>query len=136
MTEETQLESIFISGLDNTITESDINGKEKNKSVEFITELGVSGDFLIEIHSISIFDKFRVLGEVKLSTDDAIAILDSSSSSRIKDCIVKLIPRSSMKSVIINNLPEIISEKDLFLVLNKIVPKLKRVVIADDSEVR
>lgn len=40
-----------------------------------------------------------------------------------------------MKSVVINNLPQIISEKDLFLVLNKIIPKLKRVVIADDSEV-
>lgn len=103
--------------------------------LEFINQFGVTGETLIEIHSIKIFDKFRVLAEVKLPTNEAISILDSNSSSRIKDCIVKLIPRSSMKAVIINNLPEIISEKDLFLVLNKIIPKLKRVVIADDSEV-
>lgn len=72
---------------------------------------------------------------MELTTEDAIRILDASPSSRIKQCIVKLIPRSSMRSVIINNLPEIISEKDLFLVLNKVIPNLKRVIIADDSEV-
>ena len=96
-------------------------------------ELGY--DAIITIHNITIFEKFRVLGEVQVTTTDAIKILAASSSSRIKQCIVKLIARSSMRSVIINNLPEIISEKDLFLVLNKVIPNLKRVIIADDSEV-
>lgn len=40
-----------------------------------------------------------------------------------------------MRSLIITNLPEIMSEKDLFLILNKVTPNLKRVVIADDPEV-
>jgi len=96
---------------------------------------GVSYDAFITLHRITIFDKFRVLGEVSLTSDDAIKIIDAGSSSRIKNCIVKLIPRSSMRSIIINHLPEIISDKDLFLCLSKISPNLKRVIIADDSEV-
>jgi len=40
-----------------------------------------------------------------------------------------------MKSLIITNLPDIISEKDLFLLLHKITPGLRRITIADDPEV-
>ncbi len=40
-----------------------------------------------------------------------------------------------MRSLIINNIPDVMNEKDFFLILNKATPNLKRVVIADDSEV-
>ena len=53
----------------------------------------------------------------------------------IGDNNVRLIPRGSMKSLILTGLPEVVSEKDLYLVLNKVNSQLRRVVIADDSEV-
>ena len=40
-----------------------------------------------------------------------------------------------MRTLIINNLPSIISEKDLFLLLNKLTPNLRRIIIADDTEI-
>lgn len=89
----------------------------------------------IRLHTISIFDRSRVLGEVGLSTEDAVRLLDTHSCSRIKNCIVKLVSRGNMRSLIINNIPDVMNEKDFFLILNKATPNLKRVVIADDSEV-
>ena len=70
-----------------------------------------------------------------LSTEDAIRILDNLACSRIKHCIVKLVSRGNMRSLIINNIPDVMNEKDFFLMLNKATPNLKRIVIADDSEV-
>lgn len=75
------------------------------------------------------------MGEVILSTEDAIRILDNLACSRIKNCIVKLVSRGNMRSLIINNIPDVMNEKDFFLMLNKATPNLKRIVIADDSEV-
>lgn len=75
------------------------------------------------------------MGEVTLATEDAIRVLDSLSCSRIKNCIVKLVSRGNMRSLVINNIPDVMNEKDFFLILNKATPNLKRVVIADDSEV-
>lgn len=89
----------------------------------------------IRLHTLSIFDRSRVLGEVTILTEDAIRLLDSLSCSRIKNCIVKLVSRGNMRSLIINNIPDVMNEKDFFLILNKATPNLKRVVIADDSEV-
>lgn len=89
----------------------------------------------IRLHTISIFDRSRVLGEVNVNTDDAVRMLDSMACSRIKNCIVKLVSRGNMRSLIINNIPDVMNEKDFFLILNKATPNLKRVIIADDSEV-
>ena len=89
----------------------------------------------VVFHSVTIFERYSVLGEVELTTDDAVRILASRESAKIGEHSVKLIARGSMRSVIITQLPEVVSEKDLYLVLNKFNPLLKRVVIADDSEV-
>jgi len=121
------MESIFISGIDSQITESDIK--------EFIQTTGVTYDPIIRLHTISIQGNVRVLGEATLTTDDAVRILAAFSNSRIKNCIIKTIPRAALRSVIITNLPEIMSEKDLFLILNKVTTNIKRIVIADDPEV-
>jgi hypothetical protein len=39
-----------------------------------------------------------------------------------------------MKTIIVSKLPSVISEKDLFLILNNITPGLKRIIIADDAD--
>jgi hypothetical protein len=70
-----------------------------------------------------------------LGTEDAIRLLDSMACSRVKHCIIKLVSRGNMRSLIVNNIPDVMNEKDFFLILNKATPNLKRVVIADDSEV-
>ena len=84
---------------------------------------------------MTIFDHYSVLGEVQLNQEDAIKILAQSQNVLIGDNNVRLIPRGSMKSLILTGLPEVVSEKDLYLVLNKVNSQLRRVVIADDSEV-
>jgi hypothetical protein len=106
-----------------------------NPKPEFIQSTGVSYDPIIRLHTISIQGNVRVLGEATLTTDDSVRILAAFSNSRIKNCIVKTIPRAALRSVIITNLPEIMSEKDLFLILNKVTNNIKRIVIADDPEV-
>ena len=77
----------------------------------------------------------RTLGEAILTTEDALRALENLASSRVKSCIVKLLSKSNMRSLIIQNVPEVMNEKDFFLILHKATQNLKRIVIADDSEV-
>ena len=70
-----------------------------------------------------------------MATEDAIRLIDNMACSRVKHCIIKLVSRGNMRSLIVNNIPDVMNEKDFFLILNKATPNLKRVVIADDSEV-
>lgn len=40
-----------------------------------------------------------------------------------------------MKSIIIENIPLIVPEKDLFLILHRLTPGIKKITIADDPEI-
>lgn len=37
-----------------------------------------------------------------------------------------------MKQIIITNLPDVFSHKDLFLILNSMTPKIKRIIVPDN----
>lgn len=89
---------------------------------------------------MSVLGRERILGEAGLSPDDAVRALENLASTRIKGCHVKILSKSNMRSLIIQNVPEVMNEKDFFLILHKATtgqgtPNLKRIVIADDSEV-
>ena len=87
-------------------------------------------------HSVSIFDRGRILLEIVLHSSDIPQIqLGLTASNQIKGCQINPISSACMKSFIITNLPMVFSEKDVFTILHKYSQGLKRVIIADDSEI-
>ena len=65
---------------------------------------------------------------------DSIASHMELTNSKLKHCFIKLLPESSMKSLILVNIPTVINEKDLFASLSPSCPNLKRIIIADDPD--
>lgn len=57
-------------------------------------------------------------------------------NTHLKSCFLRLVPQACMKSIIIQGLPKVFNEKDLFIILNQHTPGfLKRVIIADNPEI-
>lgn len=87
------------------------------------------------MHFLAVNEHPRILEEVQLEDKDVQSIVNQLHGSKLKTVTLKLTPQSSVKAIIITGLPTIISEKDLFLILNKSTPSLRRIIVADDPEV-
>ena len=101
-------DSIFISGLTCSATESDLIALFKPE---------IHGDFTIILHPLNFLDKSFVLGELRLPNSECSSIYQKFANCKFSSQQLKLIPKNSMKNLAISNLPLIASEKDLFLIL-------------------
>lgn len=118
-------ETFFISGLDDSVKESDLQEY-------FINE--IQGEFSLKIHSFSFLKYSFLLGEIKVPFNQGLNIYQTFSNFKIKSLNLRLIPKSSMKTIIVTNLPVYVSEKDLFLILLRLTPGLKRIIIPENSD--
>ncbi|EAS04362.2 RNA recognition motif protein (macronuclear) [Tetrahymena thermophila SB210] len=121
------LENVFISGIDPSVTE---------KELQDLIRFTVGSQLQISISKIIAAGQERLLGEVKCKLEEATILHHKLNNTHLKNCFLKLVPQSCMKSIIIQNLPKVFNEKDLFKILNELTPNsLKRIIIADNPEV-
>lgn len=60
----------------------------------------------------------RSLAEVKCKLEEANLLHLKLNNTQLKNTFLRLLPQACMKSIIIQNLPKVFSEKDLFIILN------------------
>lgn len=118
-------DSIFISGLNSSTVEADLISLFKPD---------IHGDFTIILHPLSFLDRSFLLGELRLPISECSSIYQKFANFKFSSQKLKLIPKNSMKNLVISNLPLISSEKDLFLILLRLTPGLKRIIVPENPE--
>lgn len=74
----------------------------------------------------------RYLAEVSCTQEEAVTAHRKINNQKLKNCCLRLIPQEFMKQIVITNLPDVFSHKDLFLILNSMTPGIKRIIVPDN----
>ncbi|KRX07710.1 hypothetical protein PPERSA_11259 [Pseudocohnilembus persalinus] len=119
------LENVYISGIDSTVTEMEIA-----ELFRYTTQ----GETQVKFYENNINNRTRIITEVQLQKEKAVMAHSKLNGQKIKDCVMKLIPQSCMKQLVLTNLPIVFSEKDMYLILNSRTEGLKSITIADDPQ--
>ncbi len=104
------------------------------------------------MHYYSVLNRLRTLAELTLHDNDAQVVYNRLNNltlplSNTQTTTIKVVPQQDMKTIMITNLPQMISEKDLFLILHRITTAtasdpsangggLRRILLADEPSIR
>ena len=91
-------------------------------------------EFIVQSYSSKMQNKTYMMIEIRLCSEDYEQAFQAMSKPQFSEFPLRMIPQECMKSLVLIDIPKVISDKDLFAAVNKISPGLKRVIIAENPE--